>query len=235
MSSPVLIEHLSVTYRRAGKETQALSEITCNIPEGIVCGITGPSGCGKSTLLHVLAGILTDYDGRVLIGGEKPDPRRLSIGLVPQHYGLLPWKTAGDNILFPLQLRRQEADRDFFDKVAEELEIDTLMSRFPHELSGGQCQRVALARAFVQKPDILLLDEAFSALDINTAEKSRRLFANLQSLTGVTTVMVTHNIDEAISMCDHIIVMGENPGRIVASYDTPDAQTIRTHLSGNES
>lgn len=235
MSRDVCIDHLSVSYRRAGKATHAISDISCEIPQGIVCGITGSSGCGKSTLLYVLAGIITDYEGSVRIGGEIPDPHRLSIGLVPQHYGLLPWKTAEDNILFPLRLRRQRVETDLFDSIIDGLELRALLSRFPHELSGGQCQRVALARAFVQRPDILLLDEPFSALDINTAAKSRQLFASLQQLTGVTTILVTHNIDEAIEMCDHIIVMGDSPGRIVARHDRPDAETLRTHLAGSKS
>lgn len=235
MSRDVCIEHLSVSYRRTGKAMYAVSDLSCEIPRGIVCGITGPSGCGKSTLLYVLAGIITDYEGHVRIGGDHPDPRRLSIGLVPQHYGLLPWKTAKDNILFPYDLGKKGVDDSSLDQIIDGLELRELLPRFPHELSGGQCQRVALARAFVQRPDLLLLDEAFSALDISTAAKSRQLFASLQQLTGVTTILVTHNIDEAIEMCDHVIVMGGTPGRIVARYDSPDAATIRNHLSCSQS
>lgn len=235
MSSSVSIDRLSVTYRHHGKAVQALEGLSCEIPQGIVCGVTGPSGCGKSTLLYVLAGIITDYSGEVYIGGAVPDPRRLSIGLVPQHYGLLPWKTVRDNILFPLQIHRQRTDRQYLSEIVEGLEIDHLLEHFPHALSGGQRQRVALARAFVQRPDILLMDEAFSALDITTAQKSRELFGSLHRRYGVTTIIVTHNIDEAVEMCDHVAVMGGCPGRIVGYYEKPDESTLRSHLATSQS
>lgn len=229
----VLIENLSVAYRRSDRVTEALSEVSCHLAEGAVLGITGPSGSGKSTLLHVLAGIITEYRGRVLLHGTPPDPKRHSIGFVPQNYGLLPWKKIEENIRLPFALGRAKSfSSEQFKMVVGELEIADLLRRYPHELSGGQRQRVALARAFVHSPEVLLLDEPFSALDFLTAERCRLLFGHLRERTGVTTVMVTHNIEEAVAMSHKVLVIGGTPGRVISCHDTPSVDVIKQQLIG---
>lgn len=189
-------------------------------------GLTGVSGSGKSTLLSILSGVLKDYKGEVSINGSRPDPKRQSIALVPQNYGLLPWKRVRDNILFPLTIGKEQTAGVTLEQLARRLQLDSLLDRFPAELSGGQKQRVALARAFLQSPDLLLMDEPFSALDINTAEKSRALFRSYQEELGMTTIIVSHNLQELEGLTNRVIVIGGAPGHIMADTVMPTADKI---------
>lgn len=231
--SEVFVDQLGVSYRRRSGETKAIEAIGFRIPEGGILGITGPSGCGKTTLLHVLAGVIRDYSGTVQIGGMAPDPRHHSISLVPQHFALLPWKKVRDNILLPITFGKKSARRGRLDEVIETLEIETLMNRYPAELSGGQKQRVALARAFIQSPDILLMDEPFSALDIYTARKGRALFGEIHKELGMTSVLVSHNLEEIAGLCDQVIVMGGTPGRVVSFTERMGAEELSDRLNRN--
>lgn len=227
----VSIENLSVIYRHQNAAVKALENFSLSIPEGKILAITGPSGCGKSTLLHVLAGVLTGYDGTISIDGQPLDPFHFSIGIVPQQYGLLPWKRAKENILLPAVIRKTDIDKIDFDNIVGILGLSELLDRYPRELSGGQCQRVALARVFLQRPQLLLLDEAFAALDMLTAEKSRQLFLQLWEEYRVTTIMVTHNIEEAVNTSHHVAVLGGNPGRLIKVFESPKAELIRQTLN----
>lgn len=212
----ISIQDLTVVFRRGSYSSEALHEVSFSVEEGSILGIIGPSGCGKSTLLRILAGVHTDYSGRVLFKGEKPDPRRHSIALVPQHFGLLPWKHVKANILFPLVLGKTPSRTFSFSAISKALGIEGLLHRYPSELSGGQQQRVALARAFIQTPELLLLDEPFSALDVAAAERCRGFL--LESLKkdphAPTTILVSHNLEEVEGLCDEVILMQEKPGRI---------------------
>lgn len=229
--SSLRIEQLSLDYIRAGNLVPVLRNINLEVAESEVCSILGPSGGGKSTLLNAVAGILSEYTGSILLGGKRPNPKEHQIALVPQHYGLLPWYTAEENILLPSKLgRRSVCDktrRDILDSLGLE---NKLLSRYPHELSGGQRQRIALARAFVMRPDILLLDEAFSALDIVTAERGRELFLTLWERYPTTTLIVTHSPEEACALSKKAFVLGGKPGQIAASLDTVDTAMLRHHL-----
>lgn len=233
MDTPaLLVEHLGVGYKHGGS---VLHDVSLSVTEGELCVVTGPSGCGKSTLLHVLSGIVKGYDGRVLIHGRAPNPKVQSIGLVPQNYGLLPWKRVRDNILLPSALDKTRISEAELQEITAELELKELLRRYPHELSGGQRQRVAIARAFAQEPELLLLDEPFSALDMTTAEKCRQLFQRVRQKTGVTTIMVTHNIDEAVAMGDRIVLIGGRPGRVLLDDRNRDAAVVKSLLNGIES
>lgn len=227
MSSAVVIDQLSVTYRRSESSTVALRDISCRIEAGALCTIVGASGSGKSTLLGVLAGVISQYTGSVRIGDSAPNPRKQRIGLVPQHYGLLPWKRIEDNIRLSTLLGQGAIAPDLFASVVHDLEISQLLHRYPHQLSGGQRQRVALARALVQSPDILLLDEPFAALDTATAERCRELFTALRDRAQVTTVMVTHNIDEAVEISQQLLLLGGTPGQIIPTSTPLRAEEIR--------
>ena len=145
--------------------------------------ITGPSGSGKSTLLHCLSGIVTPTSGHLLLDDLPISPRTHQIALVPQQYGLFPWKRVASNIFLPAALGKRSVSPELQQEILETLGLLDLLDRYPHQLSGGQRQRVALARAFIMQPDLLLLDEAFSALDVATAERSRQLF--LESHTAL--------------------------------------------------
>ncbi|KGN73759.1 ABC transporter ATP-binding protein [Porphyromonas gulae] len=227
----ISIRNLAVTYRHGSTEVKALDGLSLNIPEGEIFAVTGPSGCGKSTFLHVLAGVLTEYEGEVLFDGKPLNPKSFSIGIVPQQYGLLPWKRVRENIVLPYTLRKEAIEMPEFESIVRILGLSDILHRYPRELSGGQRQRVALARVFLQRPQLLLLDEAFAALDMLTAEKSRQLFLGLWDKHRVTTVMVTHNVEEAVAMSSRVAVIGGMPGRIRGLCEHPDTDTIRRMLN----
>lgn len=172
--------------------------------EGGVLAILGPSGCGKTTLLNVLAGVLPKISGNILFHGRPLNPSDAAIGLIPQSYGLLPWKTVRQNCLFCASLRHKTAEPE---ALAQRLGIGALLDRYPRELSGGQAQRAALARALLMEPDLLLLDEPFAALDLAAAARARRLCGSLFQETGVTALAVTHRPDDALYLGDSIAVM----------------------------
>lgn len=208
------IKDLSVKYEGEKEQVLALDRIDISIDKGEIYTFIGPSGCGKSTLLHVLAGIQRNYTGSVLIDGTKVNPIIHRIGLVPQNYGLLPWKNIYDNALLGLKIKGEK--KEGYEKyIFEKLGLSSMLKRYPKELSGGQKQRVAIARAFILKPDLLLMDEPFSALDTITREEMQELFLNTWKENKVTTVFITHSVDEAIYLGRKIAVMSPSPGKIV--------------------
>lgn len=212
------IENLNVKYG----DTEALNNFSLKIKDGEIYSLIGPSGCGKSTLLKVLCGIIKDYSGVIQFNNKSFTSRDISIGYVPQHYGLLEWKTVKDNIFLPFKLNPSKILKSSeVDEVLYSLEIEDLRTRYPSQLSGGQKQRVALARAFISQPDILLMDEPFSSLDTFTSEASQRLFLRLWEKYKVTTLFITHNIHEAVSIGKHIILMSKAPGKIIHEVDNP--------------
>jgi NitT/TauT family transport system ATP-binding protein len=204
---------------REGGRLVALDRVDLDVPAGQLVACIGPNGSGKSTLLRVIAGLLAPDRGTVELDGStitKPDPR---IGLVFQEPRLLPWRTGGDNIVYPLELagwspeRRDQRLLDLAELV--NLEASALLAR-PAELSGGTRQRVALARALALEPEVLLLDEPFSALDALTRERFDLELLRLGELARTTMMLVTHSIAEAILVADRVIVLSPRPGRIVA-------------------
>ncbi|MDR3059565.1 MAG: ABC transporter ATP-binding protein [Prevotella sp.] len=212
------IENLEVKYRN----TIALSDFSLTIKKGEIYSLIGPSGCGKSTLLKVLCGIIKHYGGQITFDNKAFSTKNIAIGYVPQHYGLLEWKTVKENIFLPYRLNAAKIVNEAeVSEIINSLEIDDLQDRYPSQLSGGQKQRVALARAFISKPDILLMDEPFSSLDTFTSEASQRLFLRLWEKYKVTTLFITHNIHEAVSIGEHIVVMSKSPGKIIHQVENP--------------
>lgn len=226
----IKIDQLNVFYKKGNENIQVLHNFNLSIPQGLIYAIVGPSGCGKSTLLYTLAGIITNYTGTLTINEEKPNPKKQSIGLVPQHYGLLPWKKISSNIHFPQVIRKKQIDSIRELKILEQLQITHTLQKYPNELSGGEQQRVALARAFIQNPDLLLLDEPFSALDALTAEKSRSLFVELWNEHPVTTVLITHNIREAIELAHKIVLVSPTPGTVKHILNYPSEKEVRNKI-----
>ena len=180
--------------------------------------ITGPSGSGKSTLLHCLSGIVTPTSGHLLLDDLPISPRTHQIALVPQQYGLFPWKRVASNIFLPSALGKRSVSPELQQEILETLRLLDLLDRYPHQLSGGQRQRVALARAFIMQPDLLLLDEAFSALDVATAERSRQLFLELWARYPVPTLCVTHSPEEARTLAQRTLLLGGTPGTLLGDY-----------------
>ncbi len=216
------VKDLTVHYYREKEAIPALRQVNINIGTGDIYTFIGPSGCGKSTFLYVLSGILKDYEGSVRIDGRPVDPKSQRIGLILQNYGLLPWKNVYANTMLGLKIKN---DQKFLDDhchaLLKQLGIDHLLDRFPKELSGGQQQRVAIARAFMLKPDLLLMDEPFSALDAITREELQEVFLNLWKENNVTTVFITHSVDEALYLGSKIVVFSPSPGRILDVLDNP--------------
>ncbi|HPF20837.1 MAG TPA: ABC transporter ATP-binding protein [Syntrophomonas sp.] len=215
------IKDLSVRYGSPDNAVLALEQININIGQGEIFTFIGPSGCGKSTFLYVLSGIIRDYEGTVLINGRPVDPRQQRIGLILQNYGLLPWKNVRQNIVLGVKIKGQPREEEYFDYILKQLGIDQLLDRYPKELSGGQQQRVAIARAFLLKPDILLMDEPFSALDAISREEMQELFLKIWQAHHLTTVFITHSVDEALYLGSKIVVFSSSPGRILGIYENP--------------
>ncbi|WP_195515776.1 ABC transporter ATP-binding protein [Paraclostridium bifermentans] len=220
----IQIKNLSVFYKSKRENIKALNKINLNVHNSDICAIIGPSGCGKSTLLNVLSGIITEYEGEVLLDSKGLSPHIHKIGLIPQNFGLLPWKTVEENCLLSFKIKKEKINDDILikmDTLMKKLNIYHLKKRYPSELSGGQKQRVAIVRSFLMKPDILLLDEAFSALDAIIKEEAQELFLNIWSENKINTFFVTHSIDEAIYMGKKIIIMSNTPGEIIEVIDNP--------------
>ncbi|MDI6601172.1 MAG: ABC transporter ATP-binding protein [Thermoanaerobacteraceae bacterium] len=216
------IEDLTVRYRHKDGFFTALEDINLTIDDGDICAVIGPSGCGKSTLLYVLSGIIKDYEGKVLIDGRDVDPAGQRIGLILQDYGLLPWRTVYDNALLGLKIKDGgKGDIKYVRYIMEQLGLDGLAGRYPGQISGGQRQRVAIARSFILRPDILLMDEPFSALDAITREETQDIFLKIWDRYKVSTIIVTHSIEEAIYLGRRIVILSPSPGRIVKVMDNP--------------
>ena len=190
----------------------AVKKMDLEIPEGALVTLLGPSGCGKTTLLRMLAGLETPTCGDIYIKGKRINDtpiHKRNLGMIFQNYALFPHKTIFDNVAFGLKYR-SISKKDIQEKVEKALETVRLPgvgNRMPSQLSGGQQQRIALARAIVIEPDVLLMDEPLSALDENLREDMRREIDNLQQDLGVTTIFVTHDQREALSMSDKVVVM----------------------------
>lgn len=212
----ISINNLSASY---GK-TKVLDNFCLNLDDGESYALIGPSGCGKSTLLKILSGIHKEYSGDIIYNNQPLFSQKISIGYVPQSYGLLDWKTVKENILLPIKLNKSKSyNKTEAEDIIETLEIEDLMDRYPIQLSGGQQQRVALARAFIYKPDLLLMDEPFSSLDSFTSMRSQKLYLELWRKYNITTLFITHNIFEATATCKHILLMDKQSGTIVEQIE----------------
>lgn len=234
----VILQHLTKKFpgrgRKKQEEVTAVRDFDLRIPNGSLIGLLGPSGCGKSTTLHLISGLLKPTEGKIIFGKEDmtdvPAENR-GIGLVFQNYALYPHLTVKQNILFPLENRKGKdrlSKQEMLEKAMEAaklVQIDGLMERRPGELSGGQQQRVAIARALVKMPRVLLLDEPLSNLDARLRLQTREEIRRIQQETGITTIFVTHDQEEAMSISDQIVVMKEGviqqTGRPQEVYDDP--------------
>ncbi|WP_248919098.1 ABC transporter ATP-binding protein [Pseudomonas entomophila] len=220
----VSVQKLQKSY--AG--SPVFENIDCQIERGEFVTLLGPSGCGKSTLLRCIAGLTPVDNGRILLDGQDIvplSPQKRGIGMVFQSYALFPNMTVEQNVAFGLRMQKVRPDESQarVREVLELVELGSFAGRYPHQLSGGQCQRVALARSLVTRPRLLLLDEPLSALDARIRKHLREQIRAIQRELGLTTIFVTHDQEEALTMSDRIVLM--NQGRIVQSGD---AETLYT-------
>lgn len=218
----ILIDKVSKVYGGRLKQTvTALEDASLQIEAGEFVSLVGPSGCGKSTLLRLIAGLEPPTDGEVRVVDHVVSGPPEQVGLMFQEARLLPWRTATENVLLPIELHERVTDA-WKQRAAELLELVGLTGfgkSLPSELSGGMQQRVALARVLIQDPDIMLLDEPFGALDEFTREQLDMELLRVWSEMKKTVVFVTHSIPEAVLLSDRILVMSGRPGRIVADLD----------------
>jgi multiple sugar transport system ATP-binding protein len=204
------IELINIT--RKFKDTVAVEQLSTRFEEGKLSALLGPSGCGKSTLLNMISGILPPSDGRVLFDGKDVTdlpPEKRGVGFVFQNYALYPHMSVSENISFPMELQRiPKAERaKSIKELSELVQISDLLNRKPSQLSGGQQQRVAVARALAKRPNILLLDEPLSNLDARLRLEMREEIRRIQKTTGITTIFVTHDQEEAMSISDQILIL----------------------------
>jgi NitT/TauT family transport system ATP-binding protein len=201
---------------KAYESTQALADVSFSVAEGEFCCVVGPSGCGKTTLLRTVAGLETPDSGSVLVDEEPVTDPGLDRGMVFQEYALFPWRTVRGNVRFGLD--RPACDcpdcearvRDLIDLVG----LDGFEDAYPKELSGGMKQRVGIARALAVDPAILLMDEPFGSVDARTRDRLHRELLDIWARTAQTVVFVTHDIDEAVTLADRVVVMDADPGTV---------------------
>jgi len=214
------IENVTKTFQMEKSRISVLENVNFSIEnEEFVC-LVGPSGCGKSTMLRIIAGLEKADSGKILFQGQpitQPIPK---ISMVFQLFGLLPWKTALENVELPMEIRgvKKEDRIQIASKYLRMVELEGFENTYPHDLSGGMKQRVGIARALALQPEVLLMDEPFSSLDELTAKTLRELILNIwrdQSAPPSSVLMVSHNVEEAVYMADRVIVMSHRPGKIV--------------------
>jgi NitT/TauT family transport system ATP-binding protein len=210
------LDSLDVVFPDENGGLHALDDVSFSIsPQEFVC-VLGPSGCGKSSLLRVLAGTVQPTNGKVRLSSTGEEHRQLRVGFMFQHANLMPWRTALENIMLPLELQGMplEKARTKAEEWIELVGLQDFETTWPRDLSGGMAQRVALARALIQDPDLLLLDEPFGALDALTRERMGHELLSLWQARKKTVLMVTHSISEALMLSDRVLVMTPRPGHI---------------------
>ncbi len=219
--SGVHVKDLTKIYRTGRGEVQALEDISFTVADRQFLAVVGPSGCGKSTILKILAGLIPQSSGTVDVFGEPVQGPAADVGMVFQEPVLLRWKDVTGNVLFPIKILRQDT-RKYKERAHEILHLVGLEGfehRHPAELSGGMQQRVALARALVHDPRLLLMDEPFGALDQLTRQHMNLELLRIWMETNKTTVLVTHDIEEAVFLADKVVVMTARPGRVADAVD----------------
>src|SRR6476620_2522214 len=212
----LVADDIVVRFQTPDGPITAVDNVSFGVKPGEFLSVIGPSGCGKSTLFNVIGGLLNGYDGIVSVAGETISGPHKSIGMVFQEESTFPWRTVTDNVAFPLELigmpkkERIERARYFIRLVG----LDGFENRYPGELSGGMRQRVSLARTLASEPKILLMDEPFAALDEQTRLLLGDKVLQIQQALKQTTLLITHNITEAVQMSDRILVMTYRPGKV---------------------
>ncbi len=245
-SSKILAEHIDKIYTSGKKSTKAIEDVSIDIQDNDFVCIVGPSGCGKSTLLRMLAGLDFPSAGNIIIDDRKvtgPGPDR---GMVFQTYTLFPWMTVEDNIKFGLKLKKLPKDeqQEIAERYLDIIGLKKFAKSYPKELSGGMKQRVAIARALANKPEVLLMDEPFGALDPHTKSMMQLLMREIWEKEHPTVVFITHDIDEAVFLADKIYVMSARPGKVIKEVnvylphkrrlelkDTPEFINIRKGIN----
>jgi len=222
MATPsIVVSGVTVSYadKRGGRP--ACRDVSFTAERGEFIGIVGSSGCGKTTLLNAIAGFVKPSSGSVVVNGVQVTRPSAAVTMVFQSYALFPWMTVEKNMMFGLRMKGLGADEaaPIIDKYLEMADLQGTQSLYPYQLSGGMQQRVALARALAIEPQIVLMDEPFAAVDLQTREDLQDELGALTGVTRQTVLLVTHSVDEAVYLSDRVLVMGSRPGRVVGTFD----------------
>lgn len=211
------LKNVSFTYHSKDTETKAVDNICFRIEEGDFVGLVGPSGCGKTTVLNLLAGIDKPEGGEILLKGDKLAVRGDKIALMPQRDQLFEWRTIEKNVMLGLEIQKKatKENKETGKNLLKKYGLGDFMKKHPSELSGGMRQRAGLIRTLVTQPDLLLLDEPFSALDFQTRMSVCNDVYSIIKQEKKTAILVTHDINESVSLCDKIIVLTKRPARII--------------------
>ena len=221
MTAAVQLTGVSKTYRPPRKRPYlAITDIDLAVATGRFVAVVGPSGCGKSTLLSLVSGLLPATTGTVMLNGSAVKDVRTDVGFIFQRDALLPWKTVRENVRLPLEFRGTPvpAMRARVDEWVSRVGLAKFADNYPHELSGGMRKRAQLAQVMVGDPSVLLMDEPFSALDVQTRNLMENELLNVWGAAGKTVLFITHDLEEAIALSDEIVVMTAGPGKIKARY-----------------
>ena len=216
MNAILQMQNVCLTYHTRKNETLAVKNLSFECYDGELLGIVGPSGCGKTTILSLMSGILVPTQGEVLIGNQKADARSGMTGYMLQKDELMPWRTILSNVTLGLEIKKQKTPQkvDYAIELLKKYNLYDFKDFYPNQLSGGMKQRVALIRTLVLEPKLMLLDEPFSALDFQTRlNVVEDVYAILKS-ENKSAVFVTHDISEAISLCDRVIILTQRPSQI---------------------
>ena len=229
------IDNVKKIYQTRKGEMTALNGVNLDIKENEFICVVGPSGCGKSTLLNIIAGLDTPTSGAVYIDGKKIEGTGTERGVVFQQYALFPWLTVLKNVMFGLKLQgKSDAEaKEIAMKYIKMVQLEDFVNHYPKELSGGMKQRVAIARAYAVKPEVLLMDEPFGALDAQTRTQLQTELLKTWESERKTCFFITHDVDEAIILAQRVIVMSARPGRIkdIVNIDIPYPRDQETKMS----
>ena len=230
MSELLRINHISYTYHSLDGETPALMDVSFQVNDGEFLGIVGPSGCGKSTLLSLIAGLLTPSCGSIYINGKDIKSSGKNIGYMLQKDHLLDWRSTLKNVTLGMEIQHKLSDNSYvqINDLLNTYGLITFKNSYPSELSGGMRQRAALIRTLLLEPDILLLDEPFSALDYQTRLEVADDIWGIIRKEKKTAILITHDISEAISMSDRVIVLSNRPGTVKKIFDIKLSISDRT-------
>ncbi len=220
MSDPIRLEYRDVTMRfgdGTGSSLTAIEDVSFTVSDGEVVSLIGPSGCGKSTLLNIGSGLYAPSEGSAFVDGERVNGPNAHVAFMLQKDLLLPWRTIAQNVQFGVEIQGVLAPEREKRATAllQMLKLDEFASHYPHQLSGGMRQRVALARTLAVDPTVLLLDEPFSAVDAQTRIALQRELAQTLKRAGKTALLITHDLLEAVTLSDRVLVMSRRPGRII--------------------
>lgn len=237
METILEVKNVSKKYQSKENEVLALENINFRVKKGEFIAIIGPSGCGKSTLLSIISGLEKKTSGEIYIENQKVEGGTSQIGYMLQKDCLLDWRNVWSNTLFGLEVKGKvtKEDEEYVEKLLKKYNLYEFKNKYPSELSGGMRQRVALIRTLATKPKILLLDEAFSALDYQTRIMVTNDIYNILRKENITTIMVTHDISEAISMSDRVLVLSKRPGTVKDIHKIDFEIENRTPINCRES